>query len=502
MFLGPSGMHQWRQADCYSIAKNYYMEGMQFMEPKIHYQGGMQGHAVSEFPILNYTAACLWNVFGESPFVYRCLNYTIFCVVLLIISWQLYNIFNSIFKSWFVMAFMASAPLLAYYAPNFIADVPAFSFAILAFVLVWRFNLKPNYLLFNAALICSLCAVLLKASNVVPLGILLLQVIWSWKSNNTAVYKWLYIKRRFVLIFLITGILAIACWYRFALQYNQNFANNVFLLTILPIWKMQAADMADNFSALLHQHAPVMLNPLMWLVLLLQLLYCIWHCKRASAFLNLALVCSSLYTLFYILAFFQVFKHHDYYLITLMLWPLIIQVHFWSLVQFNTPRLKWGMALAVLFFLFNALHAAAIVRLRLIKDDKLVSWYPCISKTEKDLAQYLHWDYERHIGSIEKLEPELRRHSITRNETIIAIPDQSFNIALNFLDQKGWTIALDHLQNDSNVVLEVMHRNPKYIVLMDTHLLALPALKRVQQQLQVVFKPGHGAVYKIKPHAL
>lgn len=497
-------MHQWRQADCYSIAKNYYKEGMHFTEPKIHYQGSMQGHAVSEFPILNYTAAALWSLFGESPIWYRSLNYIIFCVALLILGMQLNAIYASVFKAWFIVAWLASTPLLAYYAPNFIADVPAFSFAILAFVLLWRFNINPQYLYFNGALFFALFAVLLKASNIIPLAILSLQVVWSWKTSKAAVYTWLKIKRWYVHALLIAGLLAVAYWYRFALQYNQNFANNVFLLTILPIWKMQSAEIADNFFALIQNHAPVMLNPVMWLVLLLQLTYSIMHRKRASAFLNLALAVSSLYTLLYILSFFQVFKHHDYYLITLVMWPLIIQFHFWSLLHLHLSslRLKGLVTLAILFFFGNTLHAAAIVRLRLIKDDKLIAWYPCISKTEKELAEYLHWDYARYIGSIEQFEPHLRRHGLLRQDSVIVIPDQSFNIALNFIDQKGWTIALDHLQNDTNVVLEVMKHAPKYLVLMDTQLNVLPALQRVQSHLNLLFKQGHTAVYRVTSHAI
>ena len=84
----------------------------------------------------------------------------------------------------------------------------------------------------------------------------------------------------------------------------------------------------------------------------------------------------------------------------------------------------------------------------------------------------------------------------------IVIPDQSFNIALNFIDQKGWTIALDHLQNDTNVVLEVMKHAPKYVVLMDTQLNVLPALQRVQSHLNLLFKKGHTAVYRVTSHAI
>src|SRR5687767_1524100 len=69
MFFRPGSIHQWRQTDCLSITKNYYEEGMNFFSPRIHYQGVEGGKAVSECPILNYSVACLWKIFGEHEFI-------------------------------------------------------------------------------------------------------------------------------------------------------------------------------------------------------------------------------------------------------------------------------------------------------------------------------------------------------------------------------------------------------------------------------------------------
>ena len=112
-----------------------------------------------------------------------------------------------------------------------------------------------------------------------------------------------------------------------------------------------------------------------------------------------------------------------------------------------------------------------------------MAWYPFISTEQKKLAAYLHWDYARHIGSAETIEPQIRSHGISREATFIAIPDQSFNIALHFIDQKGWTVSLDHLQNDSNVVISVLNNHPRYLLLMDTQLQQLPALRRVWHRM-------------------
>ena len=91
----PITIHQWRQTDCLSITKNYYEEGMHFFSPKIHSQGTTGGKAVSECPILNYTVAFLWKLFGEHEFIYRFLEYFIFIISMLMLFRTLVRFYGS-----------------------------------------------------------------------------------------------------------------------------------------------------------------------------------------------------------------------------------------------------------------------------------------------------------------------------------------------------------------------------------------------------------------------
>ena len=71
----PYSIHQWRQADCLSITMNYYMEGLNFFEPKIHWLAdGKDGKTVSDFPIIYYIVAKLWKVFGYHEYIFRLIN--------------------------------------------------------------------------------------------------------------------------------------------------------------------------------------------------------------------------------------------------------------------------------------------------------------------------------------------------------------------------------------------------------------------------------------------
>ena len=115
LFLRPSSIHQWRQADCLSIAKNYYEEGMNFFQPKIHFQGPKEGKAVSEFPILNFTAAYLWKIFGEHEYLYRLLGYVIYLTAIFFLFNLLLRINIRPLFCFLIIGIVLTFPLITYY---------------------------------------------------------------------------------------------------------------------------------------------------------------------------------------------------------------------------------------------------------------------------------------------------------------------------------------------------------------------------------------------------
>ena len=76
---GPLNTHIWRQADCLSITKKYY-DGAPFLEPQMHLLFGDEktsGRSAGEFPILYYSVAQIWKVFGVSYFAFRLFYFSI-----------------------------------------------------------------------------------------------------------------------------------------------------------------------------------------------------------------------------------------------------------------------------------------------------------------------------------------------------------------------------------------------------------------------------------------
>ncbi len=503
LFMRPSSYHQWRQADCLSIAKNYYEEGMNFFEPKIHFIGEleMEGRAVSECPILNYTVASLWHVFGEHEFIYRLLEYFIFVAAIFIFFNTLLTFFKSTVLSFFGAGLLLTSPLLVYYSLNFIADVPALSLSIMCFCLFYQFYHTKNTRKFYWALLVGTLAVLLKASALVPISILYFISVVSL-SGYRKVFKVeeLFTNKFVPAIAILLSLGVLLAWYKFAIYYNNNNQNSVFLLTVLPFWKMEEVERIYNLKNLFNLLFPVFLNKPMFFVFLVLVVYAAVNFKQLPVILKYSFLFGLLYFLLYLIFFFQVFNVHDYYLSNLMIFPIIVFFCCGFLIsstEFLDKNKRFLTIMVSLMFLVNSFHAAAVYRLRMIKDDKMVAWFPFISEDEEKLAQYLFWDYSNGIKKVENFKPALRAHGIKRTDRVITIPDQSFNVSLYFMDLKGHTIARHHLKEDSTVLERVMDYNDDYIVLSDTSLKQELAFKRMQTRLASLFYQDGVEVFKI-----
>jgi hypothetical protein len=502
MFYRPGSIHQWRQTDCLSITKNYYEEGMHFFQPRIHYQGPVGGKAVSEFPILNYTVAALWKIFGEHEFIYRLLEYIIFITAIFILFNTLLRFYRSSLLAFFMVSLLLTSPLLAYYSLNFIADVPALSIGIICFCSFLKFYNTKEPRFFYWALFLGTLAVLMKASALIGLSVVLFFSLADiFKLTNIFKTEKLFEKKTLPLLFIILCITAIIGWYKFALLYNENDTNNIFLLTVLPIWEMNETEVIYNLKMLFNNLFPVFLNKPMLFLFMALVLFVIAKFKSLDSLLKYSFVFSGAFFVFYLLFFFQVFSRHDYYLNNLMIFPVITFLSFAHIIvktQFIPGNISFVRLFIICTVIFNAFHAAAIYRLRTVEDDKLIYWFPFISEDEGKLAKYLSWDYGNSIKHVEEITPDLRKHGIKRGDFVLSIPDQSFDISLYFMDQKGYTIARDHIMNDTTVADRFLKRNVKYLVMSDTTLKRQIAFKRIAGYFETLFTKDHVEVFKLK----
>jgi 4-amino-4-deoxy-L-arabinose transferase-like glycosyltransferase len=501
LFYRPGSIHQWRQADCLSIAKNYYEEGMNFFQPKIHFQGPKDGRAVSECPILNYTAAALWKVFGEHEFIYRLLEYLIYIVASFVMFNTILRFFRSALLSLLVVGIFLTSPLLSYYCLNFIADVPALSLCVISFCLFFNFYQTQRQYLFYVSLVTGTLAILMKASALTGISVLVFFTIVDLLRLNTVFGTRALFKRRWgPALALIVAVGMIISWYSFALDYNNNNPNNIFLLTVLPIWEMDEGQVIYNLKMLFNNLFPLFLNKPMFFLFMILVLFVITGFRRLDNFFKYSFIFTFAFFIFYLLFFFQVFGVHDYYLVNLMIFPVVTMmaavslISHTSLIIHNTGALT---AFVTVILVFNAFHAAAIYRLRTIEDDKMVYWFPFISEDEQKLAKYNFWFYGNNIKKLEHFEPHLRKAGVKRTDFVLSIPDGSFDISLYMIDQKGFTIAQDHIMNDSTV-LDRFIPKVRYVIFSDTALKGTRAFQRVSHHFETFLTKGPVQVLRVK----
>jgi hypothetical protein len=494
----PFSIHQWRQTDCASIAKNYYEENNDFLHPTIHWQGADKGKAVSEFPLINYSVAQLWKVFGEREVIYRILVLLIYFSSILVLFYAIFLVGKSIFYSYFSILIVMSSPVLAYYSFSFLADIPALSFSIIALSLFIIFIHHKNNTLFYLSILFATLATLLKASSATVLLILsiicLIDILNLNKKFNFSFH--LFKKKIFpILAFLLSGI-SIISWYVYAYYYNGHNSNGVFLMETLPVWKMNGK-VIETARLLYHVQLKMFLNKGVLFCFGAAVLWLVFNRKKVDSVYFISFLISGICFLAFIILFYQVFNVHDYYLITSMIFPIIILfalANYFKNLKFEIDRKKIALFFTIIL-LINTTHTAAIVRLRNISNDNFCQFYPFISNDEKNFSDWFHYNYESTLKPLETITPYLRYLGIKRHDFVVSIPDPSFNISLYLMDQKGFTETEQSLSKQENKLVEYKSKNAKYIILSDNNIINLPAFSKIEIKKIGIYK--NIVIYKI-----
>jgi len=435
MDRGPYSRHAWRQSDCLSITQNYYDRDAPFLEPEIHWLGENQdSKTISEFPIIYYTVAQIWKASGKHYWIYRLLDYLIFVIGLLYLFKLSRRLIHDRFWSLFVPLLFFTSPVIAYYANNFIMNVNALA---LAFVGMYHFfehakNGRHRSLVFGCLIfaLAGLFKITALLFFVAYAGYLFFKVIRNKEGINGL--------KQFMPF--IGTILVIVVWYNYAQGYNSEHTSVVFLQGILPIWELSSEDIANNWRLLHAELAPLVIHPITLIVSIgLFVIALIRKSGRGSIQMQLAgLLLIGIIA--YFVLFFQVFNQHEYYMINLLIILPVIWIGFFKI--FSESRLLhswWMKTIGVLFIAFLAYSCAVQTRIKYSVSEKWVAESPLIDEETFGNWNWFHWDYGETNKHLENIEPYLEEIGITKNDTVLSIPDPSINISLYLMNRKGYT---------------------------------------------------------------
>jgi len=474
----PYSIHAWRQADCLSFTLNFYKENLKFWEPAINGLGvDGQGRTVSEFPIIYYTVAQLWKIFGQHESIFRLINIAIVFFGL----FNLHRLGKSILKdSYFAIAiplFLFTSPILVYYANNFLADAPAFGLALSGTYYLYRYiSLSDNKAKWFA-FVFFLLGALIKISSLLIFfsitGALFIELLLNYKQIDKAKFKNLVIG--FFGIMILIG-----AWYMYARYYNhKNNNEGFFLQNIYPIWDLTVEKRKYVFSQLYGSLLPSYINRYALGTILLLFISMLVFYRKVNRFLLRVCIICFLGVLAFMILWFKAFDYHDYYLTNLLIFIPVVLLTFFEFLKRNYSKLfhsnafKIGLSLILVLLI---IQTALKNRLKYDSRNYIDSSF-FISKADREYGEWYHWDYANNYKAFETIQPYLRSLGLVRTDKVICLAEESINISLYLMDQKGYTKAMYYDLTDTQRVELGIRNGCKYIIIRNNQLSVIEELK-------------------------
>jgi len=477
IFKRPQSVHYWRQSDNASFALNYYQHGLSFFQPETHNltsDNNQSGKVISEFPLLYYAVAKLYQVFGYHEFLFRLLNSIIFLLGL----YYLFKSFRHLLQDWLWAACLTlvlfTSPVIVYYANNFLTDTTALAFIFIGWYHFLRFNddKRTSWLIkgFGFFLLAALLKITALLSAFALFGIYILSKLTGKKiffnSFKTTILPLLG-------VFLVVG-----SWMTYAKYYNAAHESYYLSTTIFPIWNIAIEQFHQVIDKVMNVWFYQYFHPSIWLLLLFGIGGLLYKVKETKFYLASIAFLLFLGTVSFILLQFNQLTDHDYYVINLFILPVFILFCFSEMIRrvypvfFKSYIIKTGLIALLLFNITNAKGAL---------QERYEGW----------------WNNHGHHNDLEDITPFLRTIGIKPNDKVISLPDIS-NLSLYLMNQKGWTEYVDRrygqlppifYNRDENGIQHSINNGAKYLIVNGYNgLIKRPFLKKYTNFLMGIFK--------------
>lgn len=454
LFFRPQSIHYWRQADCTSLALNYYNHGMHFFSPEIHnlISDDMKtGYCVSEFPIIYYFVAILYKIFGYHEFLFRLVNVLIFLSGIM----GLFKLFKLHIQNYFwsitLTLLFFTSPFLIYYGNNFLSDIPALSLVIWGWYFFFRFYQEHKFKYFIISSCFFLIATLLKITSLINLGAVMGIFVLEWTGLIHFEQERIFKKSFQYITIFILFLLIIGAWYFWALHYNQQHKNPYFLTKPWPIWDIPRFGYLKTvdqvWTAVINNWKQEFFSySIFWLIghsLLAVLILARW---MKSSLLIIVLISLSGFAAYYIL-WFGAMAEHDYYMIGVMILPVFIMLTLFEMIARRYPSYlssRIAIAIMIALLIYNIGYAKHHLNKRYTPE------------------VFPFYEY----NEIARITPYLRSIGITNQDKVISFHDFTPDYTLYLMDQPGWTSFNQY--TDSAAIAHLVSLGAKYLVL-NTH---------------------------------
>jgi hypothetical protein len=450
LFLSPQSLHQWRQCDCLSLTMNYFQDNNNFFEPAVHHLGNDgTGKTVSDFPIIYFTVAQFWKVFGKHEFIMRLINLLIFFAGLFAMFKTIESVLKDSFIAIYTTSLLFTSPILVYYANNFLMDVPAFSMALIGlyFFTLFYTSQKNKYFILFAAFFAL--GGLLKISSMI--SFIAITLIFVFETAGIKVRKQGKtfnhpLKQSLVFAGVYVTLIA---WYLFARSYDEKYNSGNFLLGILPVWKSEKIQVTEILNTVAEHIKWAYFYRITQLMFAIMLLYILTNFRKTNRTLYFLTSMITIGFCGFLILFFDALGH-DYYVINLLILAPFIQLTFMHTLKSRFNKIYYSFIFRI-FLLAFLIHNIDFAKRRITDRYNPDGWQNSY--------------YRKDIRVFEEIQPYLRSIGIQKEDRVISLSDNSINITLYLMNQKGWTNY--GINADSTMIRQKIAMGAKFLLISD-----------------------------------
>ncbi len=442
--LFPTFIHGWTQSDRYALALSFLDNGMNLFKPQTYNLMTVDGVTGVDLPWHEYIIACIMRISGnESPFIFR--GYTLlFSILGYFYLYKLARLFdNSVVKSFVLVVFTFTLPVMAYYQAGFVPSAPALSTTFIGLFFYFRFqkndHLKDFYLAIG---LITMAALLRSPYNIILFATLLQQALKAIQQKKISLKE------------ALTYVVAygfISGWHFYKSYLNTEYGS-MFLTEIMP---------AESFSQLMDLIVEVKAR-WQWeyftsghyFIILLAIASVLFYlfrkkkCDHLRTVLSQQVILLLLGGICFFLLMTRQYPAHDYYMID-SLYPGVIMLVLLGLTLVpNTKNWQKWTSSIVLCGLIVLASARSI-------------------EVQKERNTFNFWDrgaitYQNFEGA----DVFLDSLGIARNAKMLVLDAYSTNAPLILMDRRGFTVQNTTKKN----LLEGLEFPYDYVVIQDVFL--------------------------------
>lgn len=435
----PQSVHAWRQADCASQALNYSKPEASFLKPEILClvsESNTTGYCMEEFPIVYFFVGKLHQAFGHIDLIFRLTILCSFLVGLFILLNLYKNFFEDNFWAYALTILLFTAPVIVFYANNYLLNIPALSLTLSAWLLFFKYLNGRKELFAALSITLFTLAALLKISELISLfticGILFIdyfKIIRFRKDGQLFLHPY-----RLASLIILSFVFVYA-WYYYSHWYNKIHRQTYYFYTTGDIFTMSPENRIQireivaqywryyyhNIIALYFYLATFIIN-----------IICVRKTNKLLMSISTIMLIGSI---LFVLLFFKFLYNHDYYIISLYIMTIFSSATLLEMSIRNWPHILKSSFIKLIFLSFLI--------------------YSAIYARKKMDTRYEGWENSEYLGSLADvytIKPYLDSIGMADSAKVVSIPDYTPNLTLYLINRHGWS---NYITGDNRALIKI-----------------------------------------------